>query len=373
MTLAPTKGSPLMPGDVRPGRSAEGSTKHQGSFTGQGASFIEGGALSNSARQDKTDGPSERGGPTSLDHQKQSVVKLKDQETLARVTRQAVAAAVALSGWHRLADSIRFCGVKVASFHCHACGHDWTSPNYCHHRLCPECAHVRATTLFKRHADLMARPHLKHLVLTVTNVPMVDRQAVQGIVAAFNRLRKSLPYRQAWRGGVRSVEFTYSAREHGAWDAAGHVTYTKAPGWHIHIHAIIDGKYIPQDKIALDWQRVTHGRGRVVWINQAKNPMQALKYILKPDLEWLDDPEQLDNLIEAIQRLHLVSGFGTHWKIRSDHSADLQRTCPSCGSHQVDYLGSVYNLPEFSPRAPPPELFQPPLFPHQLGFTYEVS
>ncbi|GAI61212.1 unnamed protein product, partial [marine sediment metagenome] len=102
-------------------------------------------------------------------------------------------------------------------------------------------------------------PSLKHLVLTLKNVPGLTWSSVDQVRQYFTRLRHRQLFKAAWRGGVYGIEFTWTGDK----------------GWHIHIHALIDGDYIPQAVISRHWFEIT-GDSQVVWITRSKNSRQAL-------------------------------------------------------------------------------------------------
>lgn len=342
MTTAINMASTPVPGDVRSRWSAKGSTECRSSCKGHRGRDESPGPGLNPPLEDQSDDPSGGGGGLQFTNRKKVASVTTPLQKEDRLTREAIAEAIALIGWTKLADQLKDCGSKVFTFKCSSCETTFEAPHHCHHRLCPECAPRRAMKLFDRHASLMSAPTLKHIVLTVQTSLQLTPAYVRGLVEAFNKLRRKVYYRKSWTGGIRQVEFVYTPRSSWAFDERKHKFYKRTPGWHVHIHLLVEGKYVPQEKLAKDWKAVTKGAGTIVWIERAKNPMQALKYVLKPGLEILDDPEALDGFIETIQSLHLVSGFGAYWKIRGERSACYGRRCPECGCSALEYLGSRY-------------------------------
>ena len=240
-------------------------------------------------------------GPTSLDLQK----------------KVGIERALLSAGWPELADKIRDCGLTAKKMRCGSCGGEWLAPDRCHHRLCPDCGHIRALRLFNAHIHLTGRPNLKHLVLTFKNTPELAPEAIPWMRSCFTRLRHRKVFARSWRGGIYSMEFTY----------------TKAMGWHPHIHALIDGDFVPQAEISKAWLAIT-GSSAVVWIEKAKKSKQVLKYILKPSDELLADPAALDNFLRVIRGRHFVSGWGK-WYGVSERWLMGELTCPYCGSADI--------------------------------------
>lgn len=144
--------------------------------------------------------------------------------------------------------------------------------------------------------------------------------AVSWARACFSRLRQRKVFKAAWLGGVYTIEFTY----------------TKAKGWHVHIHALVDGRYVPQEVISKVWFEIT-GDSDVVWIARAKKSRQVLKYILKPSLELLDDPCALDDFLTVVEGRHLVAGWGKWYRV-SERQLAGELVCPVCGSDNIEFL-----------------------------------
>ena len=251
--------------------------------------------------------------------------------------KDKVAAAMDLAGWSKSADQVRHCSQVITHWSCHNCGHEWDSPDRCWHRLCPECAPIRAERLFEAHKVLVGQPNLKHLVLTLKNVPHLHWSSVTTIRRYFTRLRHRKLFRSAWRGGIYTIEFTYTGDK----------------GWHIHIHALIDGRYIPKAVISKHWLEIT-GDSQVTWITRGKNSRQVLKYILKPTLELLNDPVELDSFLTVVQGRHLVAGFG-RWSRVTERSLQGELRCPECGSTNIKLCGRRVAGTPFVPRSPPGE------------------
>jgi len=251
------------------------------------------------------------------------------------LTTKLVADAMDNAGWSELADRVRHCSEVVTHWSCHNCGHEWDSPDRCWHRLCPECAPIRAVRLFGAHKQLAGCPNLKHLVLTLKNVPGLTWSSVDQVRRYFTRLRHRQLFKAAWRGGVYGIEFTWTGDK----------------GWHIHIHALIDGAYIPQAVISRHWLEIT-GDSQVVWITRSKNSRQALKYILKPSLELLEDPIALDNFLTVVAGKHLVAGFGRWYRVTEKRLLG-ESCCPECGSTNIKLCGRRVAGSPYVPRSPP--------------------
>ncbi len=257
-----------------------------------------------------------------------------DQQKKAQVVSALVAA-----GWPELADRIKDCGRTARKMRCRSCGAEWIAPDRCHLRLCPDCGQIRALRLYNAHKCLAGQPNLKHLVLTFKNTPTLAWAMIPWMRGCFTRLRNRKLFARSWLGGVYSMEFTY----------------TKAAGFHPHIHALIEGKFVPQAEIAKAWKEIT-GSAEVVWIARAKRSRQVLKYILKPGGDLLDDPAALDNFLTVIQHRHFVSGWGKWYRVSKAWLMG-ELTCPICGSADIGVVGKVIWSDYYGAwveRSPPP-------------------
>ncbi len=97
--------------------------------------------------------------------------------------KASVQAALVSAGWELLADRVRDCGRTAGKMHCRECGAEWIATDRYHHRICPDCAQIRAGRLFKAHERLTTgRPNLKHLVLTLKNEPVLSSKYLDWVI-----------------------------------------------------------------------------------------------------------------------------------------------------------------------------------------------
>jgi len=266
------------------------------------------------------------------------------------------------SGWVEAAEQIRWCGRTFHRHGCKDCSHTWNTRDTCHHRLCPYCSVSRSSILFDEHSRLARVAGGKHLVLTLKNIPGLGPQrwpngkvmdAVDWIRSCFTRLRNRKFFKRAWRGGIYSIEFTWSIDE----------------GWHVHIHAFLNGQFVPQSVISEVWERIT-GNSKVVWIKAKGSMKEVLKYILKPinftasGLRMVVGDEEialaLDDFLTVTEGKHLVSTWGEAWDLKAgaieqgrglSYADGGTRACPMCAGYQIVTSGPfIESLP---PRSPP--------------------
>lgn len=234
-----------------------------------------------------------------------------------RLQKQHVGNAVGRAGWPNIGDKISACQTRGRRCQCNGCDYVWTIGDSCKHRLCPHCGKVRAMRLYDVHKKLAERPNLKHLVLTIKNVDNIGGQT-KLIRKYFERLRHRSVFKKAWRGGIYAIEYTYN----------------RDTGWHVHIHALVDGDFIPQDYISKIWNQVNGNRGMVVWIERARQSREVLKYMLKPSEDLLNDDDQLNEFILETTASRLVSGWGK-WHGVCEKILRAVIECPNCGCREV--------------------------------------
>jgi len=161
--------------------------------------------------------------------------------------------------------------------------------------------------------------------LTLRNVPPGRlRATVDRIRRSWKKLLKK--YKKRWRGGLYVIEITMQSRE---------------SGWHVHIHALIEGKFVHYKRLEADWRAIT-GDSYIVYIEHEKyTPVRNLRYILKdmakaPKLCCRAAQVEYDR---ALHGERLVHPFGSWFNAVLERSRDLLR-CPVCGSTDlvmIDY------------------------------------
>lgn len=190
-------------------------------------------------------------------------------------------------------------------------------PLACHCRACPMCAAKRRRTLRKQFTErtkAMARPKLLTLTLVHSSEPL--RTQAAKAKEAFRRLRSHAVWKQQCSGGFWVLEIKPSKN---------------GEGFHVHIHAILDSVYIPQDWISKRWHKIT-GDSLIVDIRQIspKRAAYLAKYVAKGS-ELTHDGEALWSYHEAFHRARDTNKFG------------VCQDSPTTPSH-LCYLGTVRGI-----------------------------
>jgi len=158
--------------------------------------------------------------------------------------------------------------------------------------------------------EAIKRPKL--LTLTLRNVPTLTREFIRGLRRSVTKLFHRKWYRERIRGGLQTIEIV-----------------NRGKGWHVHMHVLLDADYLPQKKIAKDWQEITNG-SFMVDIREAGTVKEGLKYCLK----YLSKAPVLsaheEEYRDVVKGLRLVQPFGS---LYGDLVMRLPSVpCPECGS-----------------------------------------
>jgi len=201
-------------------------------------------------------------------------------------------------------------------YFCSGCGHEIVAPVSCGNRFCPVCsvgprlrARDRLLELTQKAREVCPDP-LRMLTLTIRDV---DDPAVgfRLLVDAFRRLRTRQLWRNRVRGGVYVVE------------ATGH-----AGSWHVHLHAIIQGQFLPQRWISAQWKRLTSAP--IVWINTVGSSRGAVMYLTQYLTKADVAADDLPVLSAALRGSRMFSPFGS-WHCLLQKAVRKSFLCPCCG------------------------------------------
>lgn len=180
--------------------------------------------------------------------------------------------------------------------------------SHCRCRACPRCDTARRKKLqaqFDRRISMMKRPKFLTLTLRQTDEPLAF--SVHRIKEAFRRMRSNRAWKVLVRGGFWVLEIKRN---------------NTAGLWNVHIHAIIDAAYVPQEWLSTTWQRYT-GDSYIVDIRRAtpSKTRYMTKYVTKGD--DLDvEGELLWNFYESQHRMRDCSTFGNQFGLEVDAQSE---------------------------------------------------
>lgn len=201
------------------------------------------------------------------------------------------------------------------TFACTACGHTIKAPVSCGNRFCPVCSgprRRRASAKLRLLASQISPPFgytFKHLTLTIRSSQDLSRMH-RNLVSGFRCLRQSALWRSKVRGGAYTLELT------------------GRPGaWHLHLHAILEARYIPWSLLHSRWLKVSKSHGVFIATRPRKLVIHYLtKYLTKNELS----PDILKSAGFDLRSARLFNTFGS-WHSVSIKLPNASYPCPKCG------------------------------------------
>lgn len=267
------------------------------------------------------------------------------------IHKNTVAAKLRAIGQEETARGLEDCHSTWTQQICNDCGRTERFPNRCDNFYCPECQPRLAAERRKAvewWTRLVSQP--KHVVLTVKNTPELTKAHVQEFKQWWSRLRR-LKFARPWLGGFYSLEVTNEGK-----------------GWHLHLHALIDCKYIDKAGLSEAWQKATNGLGRIVEVKDARSRnylAEVTKYAVKGSQLAAWPAEDIQTFITAFSGVRSFGVFGTLYGARTKFAefiATLRDAKPRCvcGSCNVRYQTEAQAIAEEFCSGQPPAPRPPP-------------
>lgn len=262
-------------------------------------------------------------------HKQQQQAELWKKQTIHKAT---IAAKLRVLNMDTEAAKLELCHSYYTVCLCDDCGTVRKFPNRCDLFYCPECqpglAHDRKRQVEWWTATIQ-QP--KHVVLTVQNIPDLSRAHLDELQKWFTALRRS-KFARNWKGGFYSIECTNEGK-----------------GWHLHIHALIDAKWIDAPELALKWNNITRGMGRIVKVKDCREASylaEVTKYAVKGSQLASWSPEQISAFIRAFDGKRTFGVFGSLYGARTEFAefiATMKAARPKCdcGSCSVRYFSEA--------------------------------
>lgn len=211
---------------------------------------------------------------------------------------------------------------------CLKCGYEITVPIYCGNRFCPVCSIPRLSRVRRRlqwicsNVDPPSGYGFKFLTLTIRNEPDLAEMLIH-LVRSFRKLRQRAFWKQYIRGGAFVLEVT------------------GRPGnWHAHIHAVIEARYIPYDKLLGMWRKCSGSIG--VWIERI--PKKAIVGYLTKYLSNSSVPGLLtDDVSNSLAGFRLFQPFGSWYAVNLTFQMP-KAGCPECGTNRFMPSDILYRM-----------------------------
>lgn len=220
-------------------------------------------------------------------------------------------------GWRTTKITPGTCGDKIRiSKHSGGCGAHVAVPMTCGDRvLCVPCAKRSSARLARSLKPVLESiKHPRFMTLTLKNVPagkLAEQQ--KHLRNSWQRLRRCQWWKGLVVGGVWTIEAVYN---------------DKARTWHMHLHAVIDGNYMPQKELQDKWYAIT-GDSYIVDIRKADIETvsrELCKYVTKG---WEIPEEQLQELRNCLHNRRRADTWGTCRNIKKPEKIPVK--CPCCG------------------------------------------
>ena len=255
------------------------------------------------------------------------------------IYKNTVAAKLREAGMTELADKLEYCHSRFTVCQCDNCGKVRQFPNRCDSGLCPECQPRLANERRKSvewWTHQIEQP--KHVTLTVKNIPEISKGHVLQVKDWFSRLRRRA-FARSWVGGFYSIEVTNEGR-----------------GWHIHIHALVNARFIDGGELARQWAEVTNQMGRIVKVKDCRDRTylgEVTKYAVKGSQLASWPAPDIAAFVRAFEGVRTFGVFGSLYKVRTEYAAfikelhDHKPTC-ECGCSSAKY----YTEQEWQARRP---------------------
>lgn len=201
------------------------------------------------------------------------------------------------------------------SLRCEKCGNVHKGYLMCKKRTCEKCARRRSARLVKAYIPVVASftwPAFMTLTLPWAKSADVKEQKKR-LVESFAKLRRWKEI--GFRKGIYTIE----------------ILKKDGDFWYLHLHALIDCKWLDQKILSEIWKKVT-GDASIVDIRRVFNTQKACKEVLKYQTKmWeLNDGEK-----EFVDRVFNHSRFIGSFGIERPETEDFERVCPICGGKLV--------------------------------------
>jgi hypothetical protein len=263
-----------------------------------------------------------------------------------------------------LIGKLEECGSPVGMV-CTDCGHHRKTFMHCKRRWCPECQPMVSAKRHERWGNAVAKIQWPlFLTLTIPNTKNADGMKIAK--KAWSKMRRRKVFADRVKGGVAAFEVT-----------------NKGNGWHPHIHAICDCKWLAQispaprksdsqtEKARLTaqaqlevsalWADCLGVPKAMIYLKRAtrKETISAeiLKYCLKGS-ELIECVDPIAPLLRALKSTRTLAGWGTLFPLpQIDEEEKCSVECESCSATK-SYVPE--EVAAYMSRLDQPQSWQPP-------------
>ncbi|MGZ5506923.1 MAG: protein rep [Limisphaerales bacterium] len=263
----------------------------------------------------------------------------------ARSARAQLVARLQDENETQLAETLEKCGEKFTLV-CTSCGHRTLAEKRCRQKWCPVCVRgiaAKRAAKFQQASTRMQWPLF--VTLTVRNTADSGEPFVRKLRRDFGKFRRTKFWRDRVKGGVAGIEVT-----------------NKGKGWHPHIHALIDCRWLsttprPQHgeskqnvarkceaakrELTRMWKKTIREKNAITWVQRCNGTTavtEVLKYSVKGS-DLLASTDAIGPLIHQLRATRLTTSFGSMFGLRITEM-DNPRPCENCGNfeHLPDFV-----------------------------------
>jgi len=225
----------------------------------------------------------------------------------------------------------------------------------CHHRLCPDCTLLRVRPMQERLDRILKKVKkfsaFRFVTLTIPSTRRIDRASVDGIIAAFRKLRRQDFWAEIILGGFYAID----------------MTWTKENGWHLHLHVLIHVKcsvpgVVKEDGWMLAWwlrrlkqewyDLVVTDKKKIKKINIHIREVdegvrfELVKYVAKA-ASFSHTPALVGEYLDAFENVRQLESWGSFRGDKKKYSPEpvvAKRFCKcgNCGVGDWRYAGVVH-------------------------------
>jgi hypothetical protein len=210
------------------------------------------------------------------------------------------------------------CGREFLTIQCTECGKRHFVLAGSRDRTCPACARELYRRVYDRYKPaIKSARDLKFVTLTWKPVKRQDPRIVRRLGSCLTTLLHRKLYARSWRGLLASVECKKTPQNE----------------FYYHIHALIDGSYIPRIQLSRDWCQIS-GFPMVhikrVWRTRDRAFKYVLKYVLKG--YSFEDEDDKKDFKSSMRGVRYIRSYGSLYDLNYKTSPHVYFPCPRCGA-----------------------------------------
>lgn len=169
----------------------------------------------------------------------------------------------------------------------------------CHHRFCLPCANERSRVIALNVLAQLGKKRARFLTLTMRSTNETLEYLLTKLSTCFAQLRRKALWRKRVTGGVSFIELKWN---------------DELERWNVHLHAIVQGRYLDVVQLSKAWKHVTRD-SLIVDIRAIKDNRHVARYVTKYACKplhssVLHNDERLREAIVALRGKRLATTFG---------------------------------------------------------------